>query len=275
MSNKNWYAVITADVLYDNEITARQKLLIAVISNLSNAKGYCFASNAKLAEYTNTSVRTLQRDLETIEGKYINRVTKLKSNGEVEFRALTPVYVDKTPMSPMSPPVSVVTPPHDTHDTTPHVTSVIHNNKETNNKYNTPEKEILLNQVEQIYEVYPNKCPIKNRPTDKGSKNKEQIQTLIKNHGFEYVMSAVRFEVSEKKKSSTWLRNFSTLLNNLPEAPNYYAKPRVELKFNTEWMDNNGNTCADYIGEDGKVHSLNKVDRDADTNKFYLKQEYV
>lgn len=88
---KNWYAVITADVLYDKTITARQKLLVAIISNLANEKGYCFASNKTLSEFIGVSVATLKRDLSVLEEKYINRVVKLKPNGQVDYRGLTPV----------------------------------------------------------------------------------------------------------------------------------------------------------------------------------------
>lgn len=119
---KNWYAVITADVLYDKELTPRQKLLVAIISNLSNDKGYCFATNAYFAEMLQCSVSSIQRDLNVLEEKYIGRVVKLKSNGEVDHRALTPV--------------SHMGRPHSTSDTTPHSTSDTYNNKEFNNKSN-------------------------------------------------------------------------------------------------------------------------------------------
>jgi hypothetical protein len=120
--NKNWYAVITADVLYDKTLTSRQKILVAVISNLSNEKGYCFASNNYLAEICNTSIRSIQRDLNVLEGLYIGKVMHLKSNGEVDYRALTPM--------------SSVSPPHDKFVTTPHDKDVIYNNKLYNNKNN-------------------------------------------------------------------------------------------------------------------------------------------
>jgi len=116
--NKNWYAVITADVLYDKYLTPRQKLLVAIISNLSNEKGYCFANNTYLAELSNCSVRSVQRDLTILENKYIGRVVHLKPNGEVDYRALTPMT--KTAI------------PHVTDDITPSVTDDIYNNKYIN-----------------------------------------------------------------------------------------------------------------------------------------------
>lgn len=121
--NKNWYAVLTANVLYDKELTSRQKILLAVIVNMSNEKGYCFASNQYLAEMLNISKSSIQRDLKLLEEKgFIGRVMHLKPNGELDFRALTPI--------------AQMTLPHSTDDTPPHSTddTIITNN--INNKFN-------------------------------------------------------------------------------------------------------------------------------------------
>lgn len=88
--NHNWYATIQSRILCATDISANQKLLIALISNLSNAKGYCFASNEYLGKRLNIkkdSVRKLLTDLE--DKKYITRVIKLRADYSVEFRALT------------------------------------------------------------------------------------------------------------------------------------------------------------------------------------------
>ena len=103
--NKNWYAVITAAVLYDQDLSPREKLLVAVIANMSNERGYCFASNAHLSEVLKCSDRTIRRDLETLEGKkYIGRVVNLKPNGEVDYRALTVIENIGTPRTPVTAP---------------------------------------------------------------------------------------------------------------------------------------------------------------------------
>lgn len=90
--NQNWYAVITAKVLYSDTLTPRQKLLAAAIANMSNAKGYCFATNAHFAKMMNCSTSSIKRDLSALEEEgHIGRVVILKDNGEVNFRALTPI----------------------------------------------------------------------------------------------------------------------------------------------------------------------------------------
>lgn len=67
MDNKNWYAVLTAEVLYDKRLTDKQKLLVCVIGNLQNMKGYCYASNAYLAECLDCDERTIRRNLMVLE----------------------------------------------------------------------------------------------------------------------------------------------------------------------------------------------------------------
>lgn len=106
-----WFAVLTADILYNKELTFSQKVLYAVVGNLSNLKGYCFASNKHISEIMNYSIRQMQRDLEVLESmKFITRVVKVDDKGMVTLRALTPmtsvspphVMDDMTPMSWMS-----------------------------------------------------------------------------------------------------------------------------------------------------------------------------
>jgi len=85
----NNYAVITARVLFNKELTSTQKLLIAVISNLSNARGYCFASNQYLGECIGLSKHTVRDAISDLEKKLVLiRVVKLNAQNEVEFRSL-------------------------------------------------------------------------------------------------------------------------------------------------------------------------------------------
>lgn len=104
MENHNWYAVIPASVLMDNNLSDKQKLLIALVSNLSNEKGYCFASNRYLGERLNCSEVTIRQNVTFLE-EYglLSRVLKLKASGEIDYRALTvlkkdpPIKNNRTP----------------------------------------------------------------------------------------------------------------------------------------------------------------------------------
>jgi hypothetical protein len=125
---KNFYAVITSQVLYDKTINPRQKVLMAMISNMSEQRGYCWASNAHFAECLDCDERTIQRDLQILEDlKKLTRVINLKPDGSVKFRALAIVNEGVTPVSWGG----------DTDVVGGGDTSVMYNNKDINNKDNS------------------------------------------------------------------------------------------------------------------------------------------
>lgn len=91
MVKKNWYAVLTADLLYSKDISLQEKVLMAVISNLSNEKGYCFASNKYLAEVLNISTRSVQRYIKNLHKEgFLGEVSQIRADGKTIIRALTP-----------------------------------------------------------------------------------------------------------------------------------------------------------------------------------------
>ena len=73
----NYYAIITADVRYDNELTDKAKLLYGEITCLSNKEGYCFASNNYFAKLYNCTARAIQNSLSLLQEKgYIKIVVE-------------------------------------------------------------------------------------------------------------------------------------------------------------------------------------------------------
>ena len=99
---KNWFAVLTAQVLYDTNITDTQKILYAIVSNLTNDTGYCYASNAYLAKMLNCSQETIRRHLSALErAGYMYRHMSLK-----EGRTQRLLYVNSIP------PTELCTTPH-------------------------------------------------------------------------------------------------------------------------------------------------------------------
>lgn len=72
-SRPGYYAVIPADVRYDDRIPANAKLLYGEISALIGASGYCFASNAYFASLYKLSERTVSGLIGKLqESKYID-----------------------------------------------------------------------------------------------------------------------------------------------------------------------------------------------------------
>ena len=71
---KNYYAIIPANVRYDERLSANSKLLYGEITALTNEKGYCWASDtyfSELYKVSKTSIQNWLRDLE--RNGYITR----------------------------------------------------------------------------------------------------------------------------------------------------------------------------------------------------------
>jgi DNA-binding MarR family transcriptional regulator len=67
MDKPNYYAIITANVRYDKRLTSFAKLIYAEVTALANKEGYCWANNAFFAKNFETTERTVQRALSTLE----------------------------------------------------------------------------------------------------------------------------------------------------------------------------------------------------------------
>ena len=51
----NYYAIIPANVRYDNDLKPNEKLMFGEITALSNKNGYCTATNAYFAKLYNVT----------------------------------------------------------------------------------------------------------------------------------------------------------------------------------------------------------------------------
>tara|TARA_Y100000592_G_scaffold40129_1_gene63681 strand:- start:22747 stop:23370 length:624 start_codon:yes stop_codon:yes gene_type:complete len=71
MSNEqqNYYAVIPSYILNANDLTSDEKLLYALITSLSNEKGYCYASNSYFAKRFGKTDRSIKRWLQSLTSK--------------------------------------------------------------------------------------------------------------------------------------------------------------------------------------------------------------
>ena len=76
---------------------------------------------------------------------------------------------------------------------------------------------VNVNDIEYIYSLYPSKCPIQNRSLGKNSKNKKQIEKHLKTKTKEELEIIINSYIEDCKKNNVYFKNFSVLLNNLPE----------------------------------------------------------
>ena len=85
----NYFAVIPADVRYDDQIPANAKLLYGEISALINDKGFCHASNQYFANVYGMAEDTITRLISKLENAgYIVRELERDNTGQVVRRKL-------------------------------------------------------------------------------------------------------------------------------------------------------------------------------------------
>ena len=95
--NKSYYAIIPANVRYDDELTPNAKLLYGEITALCNEKGYCWATNNYFAELYGVSKTSISKWIKQLIDKgYIKSQIKYHDGTkEIENRYL---YIGSIPI---------------------------------------------------------------------------------------------------------------------------------------------------------------------------------
>lgn len=98
---RSYYAIIPANVRYDNELPPNAKLLYGEITALCNEKGYCWATNDYFSKLYNVSNRSIQDWLNKLEQKkYIFRTLIYKKDSkEVQERRISIVIGEENFMT--------------------------------------------------------------------------------------------------------------------------------------------------------------------------------
>lgn len=92
MENPNYYAIIPANIRYDNTLSGNEKLLYGEITALSNKFGYCNASNAYFSELYGKHKDTISDWINKLKKKGYIKTEIIKNNlGRVSERRIYPV----------------------------------------------------------------------------------------------------------------------------------------------------------------------------------------
>lgn len=152
MENHNWAAVIPCRYLLAKNITSTQKLIIGLISSLSNLKGYCYAGNEYFSTCLSISKIRVSQSITDLETKgFITRIIKRNERNEVEQRILKLVLEnDNVELENIHIPII------ENNDTLPLKTIIPHienfkENKNINNKLNN---KIYIPTIKEVEEYF-------------------------------------------------------------------------------------------------------------------------
>lgn len=86
----NYYAIIPANVRYDKNLRANEKLLYGEITALTNKEGYCWASNNYFANLYGTSPQAISRWINDLANNgYIHIEYTYGAGGNIKERIIT------------------------------------------------------------------------------------------------------------------------------------------------------------------------------------------
>lgn len=114
--------------------------------------------------------------------------------------------------------------------------------------------------IDKIYSLYPTRCKIANRSTNKGKNDKAKIKKMLSSISKDLLINTIKWYLVENKNN--YILNFSTFLNNLPE---------IEVKESKQMTSNDIR-----LVEKEEEESLLKIYHvPADEYNFYTRKELI
>ena len=91
MEKPNYYSILPAEVRYNNNLTANEKLLYSEITALTGKTGECWASNEYFATLYNVTIRSIQRMISDLKKEQLIDIQLIKNQETnlVEKRIIT------------------------------------------------------------------------------------------------------------------------------------------------------------------------------------------
>ncbi|WP_414052927.1 helix-turn-helix domain-containing protein [Macrococcus animalis] len=86
-----YYAIITANVRYDNRLTDSEKLMFAEITALSNKYGYCTASNGYFSKLYDVAKETISRRISKLNNIGYLRIEFEYEGKQIKQRRIYPI----------------------------------------------------------------------------------------------------------------------------------------------------------------------------------------
>lgn len=237
MDDLKWFSNVPSRYLIAKDISSTQKLLIGLISGLSNIKGYCFASNEYFSDLLSVNKATISQAISDLEKKeYITRVIYRNEKKQVEQRILM-LRLDKFSDIPLPEKLNTLPKKNDI-PPSKNLKDNIKDNNKINNNINNKEITFFSLEWEELWNDWIQYK--KEEHNDKfKSKNTEQVAVnhLVKlsNKDIDIAKEIVNYSIANKYKGLFELK----------------TKPKTENKLSqyTNWLDELNNNHQDSASE--------------------------
>ena len=223
----NYYSVIPAEVRYNPNINANEKLLYGEISALSNKYGYCVATNEYFSKLYNVSTRTITDWIKALEDMtYLKTKVEIKRYEDGTIKKIRKIYINHIEVSQQNH-IEVSLQNHIEENFSYNITS---NNINTSKKeiYKEKNKKPSLNEIEEYCKERNNNVDPKkfydyyeanNWIDNKGNKVKSWKQKIITWEGrdtkkqevpewFDKDIKQESIDDTEEKELKEWLNNY-------------------------------------------------------------------
>ncbi len=175
-NKKSYYAIIPADVRYNENLSANAKLLYGEITALCNEKGYCWSNNRYFSDLYQTTERTVQRWLMGLTKENFIKIEdgdsqkrKIFINGHDKNVIVTPTKMSGQPRQKC----------HGNHDK-----NVVYNNTVNNTTNNTEKSASFLNDLPiEVMEEFKQKFNVSERQLKSKA---EDLFNYCESHGKRY-----------------------------------------------------------------------------------------
>lgn len=148
----NYYAIIPANVRYDNDLRPNAKLLYGEITALTYKTGICYASNNYFARLYQVDASAISKWIKNLQDKNYIEVEYIKENNQIIKREIKIIGIDKN---------QYVLPKEQggycQKDNRGYCQKAKENNTSNINNTSINKKEIYKEKFEDIWKLYPNK----------------------------------------------------------------------------------------------------------------------
>lgn len=223
--NKSYYAVIPANVRYDEDLTANAKLLYGEITALCNERGYCWASNNYFAELYKTSNRTVSRWVSQLVDKGFIKIEIIhkENTKEIQERRLYLSFnipIDKNDVGGK-----------DKNDVTPNDKNDVDNNTSFNNKKESKKVSKKTETYNDIISSYTENEDLKEALVE-FIKMRKNIKSPMTNRALKLLLTSldklasnetIKIDILNQSILNNWKGVFP-LKDNMPKANNNIPK---------------------------------------------------